>query len=291
MCATRAVLEAKRSSAGRSGSPIASHSRANSRSLPHATAIGAVGGLEGLVRRDARVAVAAPLRALARRHPARALVEQRGQHRVEQRDLDVAAGAGALALDQRGLDPGHREQPAHEVDDRRADLDRRAARLAGDAHEPAHRLQQQVVARQPGRALGGAERGDRARDEPRVARRPQRVAVEAPGGEQPGPERLDQHVGARPQLARQLAVALVAEVERDRALVAVEPQVVGRLAVAPRRPPVARVVARLRPLDLDHVGAEVAQRHRGERPREHAREVGDEEAFERAGTGGHGRGA
>ena len=34
--------------------------------------------------------------------------------------------AGALALDQRRLDPGHREQPADEVDDRRADLQRRA---------------------------------------------------------------------------------------------------------------------------------------------------------------------
>ena len=62
--------------------------------------------------------------------------------------------AGALALDQRRLDPGHREQPADEVDDRRADLHRRALGLAGDAHQPAHRLQQQVVAGQPGRALG-----------------------------------------------------------------------------------------------------------------------------------------
>ena len=41
------------------------------------------------------------------------------------------------------------------------------------------------------------------------------------------------------------------------------------------------------PLDLDHVGAEVAERHRGERAREHAREVGDEEPVERAGGGGH----
>ena len=105
---------------------------------------------------------------------------------------------------------------------------------------------------------------------------------------QPGPEGLDQHVGARAELARQLAVARVAEVERDRALVAVEPEVVGasrrRATAAPRgacrRPPSG-------PLDLDHVGAEVAQHHRGERAREHAREVGDEEAVERAGDGGH----
>ena len=34
------------------------------------------------------------------------------------------------------------------------------------------------------------------------------------------------------------------------------------VAVAPRRPPGARVVARPGPLDLDHVGAEVAEQHR-----------------------------
>ena len=39
-CSTRAVLVAKRSSAGRSGSPSASHRRANSRSLPAAIASG-----------------------------------------------------------------------------------------------------------------------------------------------------------------------------------------------------------------------------------------------------------
>ena len=88
----------------------------------------AVGRLVGLVGRDARVAVAAARGLGARRHPARALVEQRGQHRVQQRDLDVAAGARALALDQRRLDPRHREQPADEVHDRRADLQRRARR-------------------------------------------------------------------------------------------------------------------------------------------------------------------
>ena len=60
--------------------------------------------------------------------------------------------AGALALDQRGLDADRREQPADEVDDRGADLQRPPVRLAGDAHQPAHRLQQEVVAGQPARA-------------------------------------------------------------------------------------------------------------------------------------------
>ena len=222
----------------------------------------------------------------ARRHPARALVEQRGQHGVQQRDLDVAAGAGALALDQRRLDPRHREQPADEVDDRRADLQRRPVGLAGDAHEPAHRLQQQVVAGQARGALGGAERGDRARHKARVALA-QRVAAEPPRGHQAGAEGLDQHVGALAERPRQLAVAVVDEVERDRALVAVEAEVVGRVLAVPRRSPGARVVAAAGALDLDHVGPEVAERHRRERAREHAREVGDEQPVERSGGVGH----
>ena len=64
----------------------------------------------------------------------------------------------------------------------------------------------------------------------------------------------------------------------DRALVAVEPQVVRRALVRPRRSPRARVVAGVRALDLHDVGAEVAERHRAERAGEHAREVGDEQA-------------
>ena len=270
MCSTRPVFDAKRSSVGRSR-------QADRLAQPREQAVvarrhreRAVGGVVGLVRRDAGMAIAAAARQRLRRHPARALVEQRGQHRVEQRDLDVAALAGALALDQRRLDARHRQQPAHEVDDRRADLHRLALGLPGDAHQPAHRLQQQVVARQPGRALGRAEGGDRARHEPRVAVPPQRVAVEPPRRHQPGPERLDQHVGPRRQLARQLAVRVVPQVERDRALVAVEPEVVRGFAVAPRRPPRAGVVATARPLDLDHVGAQVSQRHGGERTRQDA---------------------
>ena len=66
-----------------------------------------------------------------------------------------------------------------------------------------------------------------------------------------------------------------------RALVAVEAQVVRALALAPGRPPGARVVAAVRALDLHDVGAEVAEQHRGERPGEHAREVGDEDAVQR----------
>src|SRR5437667_201284 len=40
-------------------------------------------------------------------------------------------------------------------------------------------------------------------------------------------------------------------------------------------------VAFPRPLDLDHVGAQVPQHHRGERAREDAREIGDPDTLQR----------
>src|SRR3712207_7926572 len=53
------------------------------------------------------------------------------------------------------------------------------------------------------------------------------------------------------------------EVEGDRALVAVDREEVDRLAVEEGRAPGAGVVPLDRELDLDHVGAEIAEHHRG----------------------------
>ena len=75
-----------------SGSPIASHSRANSAVVADRDGERPVGGLVGLVRRDARVAVAAAPR--ARRPPstsAEPWLSSEASARVHQRDLDVAA--------------------------------------------------------------------------------------------------------------------------------------------------------------------------------------------------------
>ena len=84
----------------------------------------------------------------------------------------------------------------------------------------------------------------------------------------PGPEGLDHDVGARAQLARERAGRPASRRSSDdRALVAVEAQVVGRALVDERRPPGARVVAAVRALDLDHVGAEVAELMRAQRAR------------------------
>src|SRR6185295_10352776 len=48
-----------------------------------------------------------------------------------------------------------------------------------------------------------------------------------------------------------------------------------------RGPPATRVIARARPLDLDHFGAEVGEDLRRERPRQHARQIQNSNSFQR----------
>ena len=115
-------------------------------------------------------------------------LSRHGQRGVHQRHLDVAADAGPRPLDQRRLDAVGREQPADEVDDRGAGLQRPPVRLAGDRHQPAHRLQQEVVAGQPGGRLASCRTrspsrrrapGSRARS---VVRREPEARRSAPAG-------------------------------------------------------------------------------------------------------------
>ena len=135
----------------------------------------------------------------------------------------------------------------------------------------------------PGRRAYGpdlAERGDAGDHEARVALRGA-VRTEAPALERAGPEVLDQHVGFVDETAagpRRRAASDRSSV--DRALVAAErlpPQVdaVLRGSVA------AGGVGPRRVLDLDDVGAEVAEERRGQRPGEQRRRVDDAEAGER----------
>ena len=161
-CSTRAALVAKRSSPASSRAPDDRAQPPEDRVVADGDGEVAVGGREGLVRGDGRVAVAQRPGTTPGVEVRRGLVEQAGQRRVHQRDLDVLAAAVALARVQRGLDAVGGEQAADQVDERGADLQRPPVGLAGDRHQPAHRLQQQVVAGQRGGPLARAEGADRA---------------------------------------------------------------------------------------------------------------------------------
>jgi hypothetical protein len=88
----------------------------------------------------------------------------------------------------------------------------------------------------------------------------------------------------RRQLTHQRLARGLGNVAGHGALVAVGAQVISRLGVRALRvlqegrPPGARVIAAARPLDLDHVGAQVGQGLGAPGAREHAGEVEDADA-------------
>ena len=235
--------------------------------------------------------VAHPSRCLAGDEVVHRLVGGRRHGDVEQRHVDMLALTGALAFAHRGERGDGRVEPGQHVGDGDAHLLRAAARkvvaLAGDRHQPAHRLDEEVVAGAVGIGPGLAEAGDRAVDQPRVDRA-QALVVE-PVAREPAPlVVLQQDVGGRHQPPDELLPPCRGEVESDRFLAAVGAVEIGRvrnLASVLRgnegRAPQAGVVAGAGALDLDHLGAEVG--HRLGRPGagQDAAEVEDPESRKR----------
>jgi hypothetical protein len=114
--------------------------------------------------------------------------------------------------------------------------------------------------------------------------RAKRIGLEAETGPGGRPVVVDEQVGRRQQAIERGATIVGLQVEHDAALVAVDAhevraEAVGRVA-PPRRPPAPRLVARRR-LDLDDVGAEIGEEHRGERPGQDSAGVDDPDALER----------
>jgi hypothetical protein len=177
-----------------------------------------------------------------------------------------------------------------QVGDRHADALRVVGSGAGQGHQPRLALGDLVVARATALGTVVAEAGDREDDQSRVALQ-QGVDAEPQPFEHAGAEVLDQHVGAVDQLQQDVAVGVGLEVERHGLLVAVRREEVRRLPLALRpdegRPPPAGVVAVSRSLDLHHPGAEVAEHHRGVRPREGPGQVDDEDAVQGTGHDPH----
>ena len=171
-------------------------------------------------------------------------------------------------------------EPGQHVEDGDAGPEGLAVGVAGEAHQPADGLHDQVVAGELRALLAAAEAADRGVDDAGVGRRDGGV-VEPEPRQGAGAEVLQHDVGAGDQLARDREVVGVLEVEGDRPLVAVDPEEVRRHAVAHRGLPGAGVVA-LRALDLDHLGTEVAHQHRGVGAGQDPGEVGDDQAGQRA---------
>src|SRR5262249_42737628 len=156
--------------------------------------------------------------------------------------------------------------------------------LAGVSHDAAGRLDDEIHAGLLRQRSARAEGGDRAVDQPRVLG-VQRLPAEAVPIHDARTEVLDQHVGAAHQAPHQRRAGLLADVDGEAALVAVqalevEPADLRRKAA--RSVGVADAVAAPRLLDLDDVGAHVAEERRAPGPRRLMAHVDDADARERS---------
>ena len=184
-----------------------------------------------------------------------------------------------LALVECGENALHRPHAGAEIADRQAHRSRRPVRLAGDVHDPAHPLRDQVEAAAPGMGPVIAEAGELGIDEARVDLA-QILEAEPGARHHRRPIILDQHVDAGGELDEQRLSLGLLVIEGDALLVAVDVAEIGVAlgAVAPG----AHRIALARALELDHLGPHISEDHRAERPRHVLGQVEHLQARERA---------
>ena len=156
-------------------------------------------------------------------------------------------------------------------------------RLAGDRHDPGHRLELAVEGGRRPLRPGVAEAGDGAVDQPRVEPR-ERLVAEPQPVHHAGPEVLPHHVGASP--TSRLTISTASGLRRSSVMLrllpftARKPGGILRSAHSDATGWAARLVAVAR-LDLDDVGAQERELVGAVRPGEVAGEVEDADAGER----------
>src|SRR5439155_7854778 len=237
------------------------------------------------VGRQRRVGGSQGARDGAREQVALRLEVQEADRRLEQRAVHALADPALVAVEERVHDAEGAEDPRGEVEEGHAATDGSAARLARDGHDAAERLHERLVARALGGRAGPAEGRDRAVDQARIFGR-EALPAEAELLHGPGAEVLDEDVGAAGQPPDDLDALRRLEIHRDPALVAVVDEIARGLPVLVWGPG-ARLVADVRILHLDDVGAHVAEERAAEGPGQDAGEIHDADAIEREGGHGH----
>ena len=200
-----------------------------------------------------------------------------GGHRVQQRRLDLLADAGALADEQRREHRLRGERRGVIVDQRDADVLRRAAE-ALERHDPGHALQHRIEPRAVDERAGGAEGRGGAVDEARIQRAQRRFADTEPVRHARAHVLHDDVAVAREPLDDGAPLGRL-EVEGDGPLAAVPGEEARQLA--------ERVA--LERLDLHDVGAEIGEHRRRVGAGDVARQVDDADALQRSPEIGHRR--
>ena len=193
------------------------------------------------------------------------------QQRLEQREVDdLATALAGVAGVQREHDGERSTDPGHPVGQPEGRQRGRPVLLAGLVGEAAHGLGQRAERAALGVGAELAEAGHAQHHQPGVDLE-QLPRPDTPALHHPWPEVLDDHIRGLGQAPQDLLSAGLAEVQRHRPLVAgddLPPQAVPVLVVAVGAGGVAAGV-----LDLDHVGAVVAQQHGGDRGGVHRAQV------------------
>lgn len=192
-------------------------------------------------------------------------VHQFGE-RVEQRERDRRALAGARPLQQCLEDCGIGRLSRGDVGDRDADARRTGFGRAGDGGEARFRLDQQVIGLAPLMRRARRIAGDVAGDQPRMALSKRPAAEPEPVG-RTGCQILDEDVGRRDHSLDQREVLRLPQVDPAGFLAPVDPDEIGGLALG-EGVIAAREIA-FRPLQLDHacagIGELAARDRRGHR--------------------------
>ena len=162
------------------------------------------------------------------------------------------------------------------------DFGRRAVGRPGDAHQPAHRLDERVVAGLGGARSRARESAQRAINEARIDFS-QRGEIEPEFVERIGAKVFDQRVGLAGEFARDGGAFGARQIERERFFVAVGAgEVGGQAGGEKRRPPLPGLVAAGRVFDFDDARAEVGENLRRPRPGENSRQIENQKAGQRA---------
>ena len=133
-----------------------------------------------------------------------------------------------------------------------------------------------------GRPLLRSETTDGGVDDPAVLL-VDRVIIQAEALETTGLEIFDEDIGAGSEFVGQMQVRGIVKIEDDRALVAVDGQVVGGHPMAVWWHPAPGVIPG-GAFNLDHRCTQITQQHGAVRTGEYSREVGDQQAIERPGS-------
>ena len=240
----------------------------------------AVGGLPVVERRRILQPVA-----LAPAHDAEAVVGGQGvledaEDGLVQREVHgLAAAAMHVAVVERDHDRQRVEHAGEVVGDDDAGTHRRPIGVAGEVEEAA---EADAVAVEAGAIAvrSGLPVDRRAGDDQVGMLARQHVRPDPPFLERAGLEVLDHDVGLARQCAEQLLAARLAQIERDRLLVAPLHRPPQRRAALVERPDAAHEVAGPRQLDLDDLGAEIAEQGRRERRRDPRADVEDANTLE-----------